>query len=255
MAQSLIRLMLIIVFGSFITIALRSLAIIARSGKAWSGSFVATGLLLICLAAIGTWAFYYALKKLAPFIDASAQAQARFLDTLNANYADGAILFSAALSLFLELCIIRWQSSVLPFFAFYKNFSLLTCFVGLGLGYALAARDRIPLVIVLPLLAWQFSFMTIVRYGLGIDLKTIPFREQLTMGMSVGSLSQILLLYGLLAIVFLITALTFMPIGQLCGRLMERRTKLRAYGLNLLGSLLGVVLMLVASFLWTPPLA
>jgi hypothetical protein len=36
---------------------------------------------------------------------------------------------------------------------------------------------------------------------------------------------------------------------------MERRTKLRAYGLNLLGSLLGVLLMLVASFLWTPPLA
>jgi hypothetical protein len=108
---------------------------------------------------------------------------------------------------------------------------------------------------VLPLLAWQFGFMTIVRYGLGIDIKTIPFREQLTMGMGVGSLSQILLLYGLLAIVFLITALTFMPIGQLCGRLMERRTKLRAYGLNLLGSLLGVLVMLVASFLWTPPLA
>ena len=255
MAQSLIRLMVIIAFGSFSTLAVHPLAIIARSGKAWSGSFVATGLLLLCLAAIATGAFYYALKKLVPFVDASAQAQARFLDTLNAKYADAAILFSAALSLFLELCIIRWQSSVLPFFAFYKNFSLLACFVGLGLGYALAARDRIPLVIVLPLLAWQFSFMTIVRYGLDIDLDTIPFREQLTMGMSVGNLSQILLLYGLLAIVFLITALTFMPVGQLCGRLMERRTKLRAYGLNLLGSLLGVVLMLVASFLWTPPLA
>jgi spermidine synthase len=252
MAQSLIRLMVIIAFGSFSTIAVHSLAII---GKAWSGSFVATGFLPVCLATIATVAFYYALKKLVPFIDASAQAQARFLDTLNAKYADAAILFSAALSLFLELCIIRWQSSVLPFFAFYKNFGLLTCFVGLGLGYALATRDRIPLVIVLPLLAWQFSFMTIVRYGLEIDLKTIPFREQLTMGMSVGNLSQILLLYGLLAIVFLITALTFMPVGQLCGRLMERRTKLRAYGLNLLGSLLGVLLMLVASFLWTPPLA
>lgn len=252
MAQSLIRLMVIIAFGSFSTIAVHSLAII---GKAWSGSFVATGFLPVCLATIATVAFYYALKKLVPFIDASAQAQARYLDTLNAKYADAAILFSAALSLFLELCIIRWQSSVLPFFAFYKNFGLLTCFVGLGLGYALATRDRIPLVIVLPLLAWQFSFMTIVRYGLEIDLKTIPFREQLTMGMSVGNLSQILLLYGLLAIVFLITALTFMPVGQLCGRLMERRTKLRAYGLNLLGSLLGVLLMLVASFLWTPPLA
>ncbi len=252
MAQSLIRQMVIIAFGSFSIIALLPLRDVVRSGKAWSGSFAATG---ICLATIATVAFYYAMKKLVPFIDASAQAQARFLDTLNAKYADAAILFSAALSLFIELGIIRWQSSVLPFFAFYKNFSLLACFMGLGLGYALATRDRIPLVIVLPLLAWQFSFMTIVRYGLDSALTTIPFTEQLTMGLGVGDLTHKLFLYGLLAIVFLITALTFMPVGQLCGRLMERRTKLRAYGLNLLGSLLGVLLMLVASFLWTPPLA
>lgn len=255
MTQSLIRLMAIIAFGSFGTIAAPPLAIVARSAEAWSVSLVATGFLLVCVATIATAAFYYALKKLVPFIDASAQSQARFLDTLDAKYADAAILFSAALSLLLELCIIRWQSSILPFFAFYKNFSLLACFVGLGLGYALATRDRIPLVIVLPLLAWQFGFMTIVRYGLDIDLNTVPFREQLTMGIGVGNLSQILLLYGLLALVFLITALTFIPIGQLCGRLMERRSKLPAYGLNLLGSLLGVLLMLVASFLWTPPLA
>ncbi len=254
MAQSLNRMMVIIAFGSFSAIAVNPLAIIARSGGAWSGSFVATGFVLICLAAIATAAFYWALKRLVPFTDASAKAQATFLDTLDVKHADAAILFAAALSLFLELSIIRWQSSILPFFAFYKNFSLLACFLGLGLGYALAARDRIALVIVLPLLAWQFGFMTIVRYGLDIDVNTIPFREQLTMGIGVSNLSQILLLYGLLAIVFLITALTFVPVGQLCGRLMERRSKLRAYGLNLLGSLFGVVVMLVASSLWTPPL-
>jgi len=253
MAESLIRLMVIIAFGSFCILAAFPLAIIAPSG-AWSGSFVVKDILLVCIA---TGAFYYLLKNLVPFVDGSAQAQAKFLDTLNAKHVDAAILFSAALSLFLELGIIRWQSSIFPFFAFYKNFSLLACFMGLGLGYALAARDRIPLVIVFPLLAWQFSLMTIVRYGLGINLLTIPFHEQLTIGIMGGvssDLSQILFLYELLAIVFLITALTFMPIGQLCGRLMERRTKLRAYGLNLLGSLLGVLLMLVASFLWTPPL-
>jgi len=202
-----------------------------------------------------TVAFYYLLKKLVPFIETSAQAQATFLDTLDSKYADAAILFSAALSLFLELGVIRWQSSVFPFFAFYKNFSLLACFVGLGLGYALAARDRIPLVIVLPLLAWQFSFMTLVRYGPESGIMAVPFREQLTMGEDVPDLLHILFMYGLLTVVFLITALTFMPVGQLCGRLMDRRTKLRAYGLNLLGSLFGVLLMLAASFLWTPPLA
>jgi hypothetical protein len=61
-------------------------------------------------------------------------------------------------------------------------------------------------------------------------------------------------LFLLLSVIFLLTALTFVPIGQLCGRLMERTKNLRAYGLNLIGSLLGVVMMLVASVLWTPPL-
>jgi hypothetical protein len=57
--------MVIIAFGSFSTIAVHSLAII---GKAWSGSFVATGFLPVCLATIATVAFYYALKKLVPGI-------------------------------------------------------------------------------------------------------------------------------------------------------------------------------------------
>jgi hypothetical protein len=254
MAKSLMRLMVIIAFGSFgIIVALPS--VVVRSGESWSGSFVADNILLACLAAVATVAFCYALKKLVPFIDVSAQAQARFLDALNLKYVDAAILFAAALSLFIELSCIRWQSSILPFFALYKNFSLLACFVGLGLGYALATRDRIPLVVVLPLLAWQFLFMTILRYGPDRVLTTIPFSEQLTMGVAeFDQWSHILFLYGILMVVFLITVLTFMPVGQLCGRLMERRPKLRAYGLNLLGSLFGVLLMLGASYLWTPPL-
>jgi hypothetical protein len=247
--------MVVIAFGSFSIIQALLLGNVLQSGKAWLGSSVSDGILMVCLAAIATAAFYYALTKFVPFIDASSQAQARFLNTLNTKYADPAILFAAALSLFIELGVIRWQSSILPFFALYKNFSLLACFVGLGLGYALATRDRIPLVIVLPLLAWQFGFMTILRYASESFITTIPFYEQFAMGAGVfNEWSHILFLYGILTIVFLITALTFMPVGQLCGRVMERRTKLRAYGLNLLGSLLGVLLMLVASFLWTPPL-
>ena len=254
MLQSLIRFMTIIAFGSFSAIAARTMERVILHGNVWSGSFVATSIIQLCIVVIATGAIYFALKKLAPFIDSSAQKQAKFLDTLNVKYTDTAIIFSAAVSLFLELGIIRWQSSIIPFLAFYKNYSLMACFAGLGLGYALATRDRIPLLIVLPLLAWQFSFMTIFRYGFDNGITINPFSEQLAMGISTGSLPQIILQNGFLAIVFLMTALTFVPVGQLCGRLMERRSKLRAYGLNLLGSLLGVLLMLVASYLWTPPL-
>src|SRR5215467_15764487 len=109
------------------------------------------------------------------------------------GYIDAAIVVSTALSLFLELALIRWQSSVLEFLAFYKNFSLLACFAGLGLGYALAARDRIPLLMVVPLLGAQFCFFLFVRLEFSFlnsestAFEVNPFREQLAMGMSRGN--------------------------------------------------------------------
>ena len=81
MAQSLTRLMVIIAFGSFGTI------VVHASAKAWSGSFVSTGFLPVCLATIATVAFYYALKRTVPFIDASAQA--RILSALERFAATG----------------------------------------------------------------------------------------------------------------------------------------------------------------------
>jgi hypothetical protein len=89
--------------------------------------------MLAVVALLATWGFRYVLRRLGPWIDTNAWEQARFLDQFEPRYVDFAILAAAALSLFFELAIIRWQSTVFEFFAFYKNFSLLACFVGLGL--------------------------------------------------------------------------------------------------------------------------
>jgi spermidine synthase len=219
-------------------------------------SFLVKQALLTSVGLMISAGFYFFVKKLMPIVDEHAFEQAQFLDRFNIKYVDIAILAAAALSLFLELAIIRWHSTVLEFFAFYKNYTLIACFVGLGLGYALANRDRIPLFLVIPLLAWQFAFMIVVRFGLsGAEfLRALPIREQLGMGIGFGNFRQIVCLYALMTLSFAITVLTLLPIGQLCGRLMERRKKLRAYGLNLLGSLAGVLLVFLASLLWTPPL-
>src|SRR5262249_28525913 len=56
-----------------------------------------------------------------------------------------------------------------------------------------------------------------------------------------------------LAVVFLLNAVLFIPIGHLVGRLMTKLPPLQAYGLNLIGSLLGIVLFSVLSLLWSPP--
>ena len=213
------------------------------------------GSVLVLSASFG---FYAVLKKLQSRVDANAREQADFLGAFPLQHADLAIFGAAALSLFLELAVIRWQGTVFEFFAFYKNFSLLCCFAGLGLGYALAGSDRIPLGLTIPLLGGQFGLLIGLRFGLArwlSCLTILPFREQLNMGLpSARNLSQAIAIYFFLSVVFLLTVLAFVPIGQLCGRLMERREKLRGYGLNLLGSLAGVALMLVLSWLWMPPL-
>ena len=191
-------------------------------------------------------------------IERVSEAQARYLDELPERWVALAILCSAGLSLFLELSMIRWQGSVWEFFAFYKNFGLLACFAGLGLGYALARRRHIPLVFSMPLIALQMLLFIGLRYGmrgeLTNSLRVTPIREQVDMGLGVATgVPQYIALYAFLIVVLLLTALAFLPVGQLCGRLLGRTSPLRGYGLNLLGSLAGVVAMFGVSYLWTPP--
>lgn len=198
-------------------------------------------------------------QRLVPLFDQAAERQASFLDAIPDAQIKLAIFASAALSLFCELAVIRWQGSVFELFAFYKNFTLLACFAGLGLGYALARRNSIPLFLSPLLFCWQFALMLGIRYGLSQDnrasLTILPFSEQLNIGLPVvEKFYQGLQVYFLLAVIFVITVLTFVPIGQLCGRVMERRDNLSAYGFNLLGSIAGVLLLFLVSAFWTPPI-
>ena len=210
---------------------------------------------LIALAILA--ASYLLLRKLEPRLLKESLDQAAFLENIPGRFLSVAIAGSASLSLLLELAVIRWQGSIFEFFAFYKNYGLLACFAGLGLGYALSrSKEGIPLILTLPLLAWQFVLLIALRWGLPnrpYSLEAIPFREQLNMGLT-ATQDQIGVVYLLLTVVFLLTALAFVPVGQLCGKLMERKSQLPAYGFNLLGSLAGVLLMFLVSFLWTPPI-
>src|SRR6185503_9666611 len=229
-------------------------------GEDWSAGFLVrlAALSLAVCAVLGLVLLLLRTQK--PRLDLEAQEQARFLDGLLPRWLDLAIFGSAALSLLLELAVIRWQSAVFEFFAFYKNFSLLACFAGLGLGYALGKRDRIPLAASMPLLTWLFVLLIGLRFGLPeqhvATLNAMPLLEQSAMGSQrVKTLSQAFAVYYFLSVIFFLTALVFVPVGQLCGRLLERREKLRAYGLNLLGSIAGVLASFALGALWTPPVA
>ncbi len=75
------------------------------------------------------------------------------------------------------------------------------------------------------------------------------------MGLGVTtSLVNTFAIHFFLAAFFLLTVAAFIPIGQLCGRVMTHKENLTAYGLNLLGSIAGVGLIMGMSLMWVPPL-
>jgi len=224
----------------------------------WIIGVLAASFLVIC-------AVVFRLLRKGPFLTAlqehvekDAIAMSQFVDGLDRGKLGLAIVVSAAIGLFLELSLIRWQGTLFLAFAYYKSFSLLSCFAGIGLGYAVASTKQIPLALVFPLLALQFLLLTFLRYSffetLNSVLQIMPVTEQHHLHLSAAhSAAQFCIVYLFLSTIFLLTALTLMPLGQICGALMEREKPLRAYGLNLAGSLLGVVVSFILSYFWTPP--
>ena len=183
----------------------------------------------------------------------------QFLDGLTGNRLKAAVLVSAAISLLLELAMIRWQSSLFQFFAFHRNLSLLAAFGGLAMGYAVADKKCIPLSMMLAFLALHFTWMLGLRYGFTMNGANAAFTtgfffsERYEMGQSLHpSAFQVFIQFGFTLSLFLFNYLIFMPVGQVCGRLLDRLPNLKGYGLNLLGSCAGVVAMVLLSLAWAP---
>jgi SAM-dependent methyltransferase len=154
------------------------------------------------------------------------------------------IVLVTMLSLLLELVLIRWLASVFPVYSFYKNFTMLACFLGLGAGYSVAQRKPCAPALVLPMLTLFVGVITLLRYDTGVGYLVF----------SVGWLSTFdLPVYYLLGASFVVCACICYPVGQLCGKLLHSSDSLNAYGLNLIGSALGVVALFLMSLYWLPP--
>ena len=165
------------------------------------------------------------------------------------------VILAAGLSLFLELSIIRIHSSYLHFFSFFKNISLLSCFLGLGIGYALKKYKIYSLNWIFPLLTLQIIMLYFLNQTPVSNILINPIAERLTMGQDTArGFIHLLMIYGFVVFIFLFNAMCFIPIGHLISKLMSNIESLTAYGLNLIGSFFGIILFIILSFLLTPPI-
>ena len=164
------------------------------------------------------------------------------------------ISLAAGLGIFAELSIIRIHASYFQLFAYFKNISLLSAFLGLGVGYALASRRTLRLYLVMPLLMLEVCALYLLRFTSLDAVLQNPVPENLTLGLNTVGIWHLPFTYGLLLVVFIVNAFLFVPLGQLASMLMGRIQALRAYNWNLVGSIAGILLFSALSFLWTPPI-
>ncbi|MEX0651680.1 MAG: spermidine synthase, partial [Actinomycetota bacterium] len=153
------------------------------------------------------------------------------------------LVLASFVMLFAELALIRWVAAYQIYVAYFTNFILLASFLGIGVGF-LSSRGR-------------FAFrMAPASFAL---FTGVVFTLRVTKGF--GRERALETIFGLpapptwvvLPVLFLGATWVMACIARGVAELFERFEPLEAYRLDIAGSLLGIVVFSVLSFLGTGP--
>jgi spermidine synthase len=158
------------------------------------------------------------------------------------------LFVSSFLVLFLEIALIRWMPAYVRLLAYFSNFILLATFLGAGLGCLLAARRR-------NLFVWFPTILLIVVVAVDRLRLEVAVPSTTNIYFSSGTAASVVAVEStlLLPLLFVIVAALFTAVAQRMGRDLAARPPLKAYALNLAGSLSGVAVFAVLSWLQQPP--
>ena len=152
------------------------------------------------------------------------------------------------LVLFLEIALIRWMPAYIRLLAYFSNFILLASFLGIGVGCLLTSA-RVRLFMFFPaVLAAVVAAVYYLRLEVAVQTAgSIYF--------SSGTANQVVVVEStmLLPLLFVIIAALFATMAQRMGREMAVMPPLEGYTVNIVGSLAGVGLFAVISWLELPP--
>jgi hypothetical protein len=153
------------------------------------------------------------------------------------------------LMLFVELALIRWIGAKVVYLSYFSNFVLLASFLGIGVGFlrARSSRNFFPLAPVL--LAAMVGFVIVFPVQInrsGSDLIFFGALENSGTGLPI---------WATLPVIFVAVAAVMMSIADGVARTFAEFEPLRAYQLDITGSIAGIAAFSLLSFLGTPPIA
>jgi spermidine synthase len=168
----------------------------------------------------------------------------------------------STLILFLELAAIRWFPAHVLYLTFFTNIVLLACFLGMSVG-CLAANHRrnylkwSPFLLTIALLGALFveiSSGSFVKFDVGHQAS--PQLVFFGTEYNIQDLSRYAIPVEVLCgFFFLMIALAMVGPGQELGRALNRWTnRVQAYSINISGSIVGILLFALGSWLQLSPL-
>ena len=151
------------------------------------------------------------------------------------------------LTLFLELALIRWTAANDVHLANIPNFVLLASFLGIGVGFLLARSSR-NLFGLAPV-----TLAVLVAFALIFPVKLVTLRGPHEFEGLSGHhpLSQ----WVSLPVMFSLVVLVMAGLGQALARTFAQFKPLDAYRFDIVGSIAGIVLFSILSFVGLPPIA
>ncbi len=149
--------------------------------------------------------------------------------------------------LFVELFLIRWLGSNVVYLSYFTNFVLLGSFLGIGIGFLRAERGRALFAAAPVVLAALVVFVRVFRVEVDrTGSQLLYFGDFTTSGLPI---------WLTLPVVFVVTAAVMALVADEVARgFGDLRDPLRAYRLNIIGSLLGIGGFALLSYLSSPPL-
>jgi len=160
------------------------------------------------------------------------------------------------LILFLETALIRWMPAYIRLLAYFSNFILLAAFLGIGVGCLVAGRagatDGAR-----RLFAWFPALLLALVAAVDRLRLEVAVPSTSTIYFSSGTASPVVPVEStlLLPIVFVAVAALFVAVASRLGLELAGPPPLRAYTINLAGSLSGVAGFALVSWLELPPAA